>query len=361
VRHILLRTLGSAGFETLDAETAAEGLSLARAQSPDMIISDVEMPGGDGYQVLASLRTDAATASIPFIFVTGQGSEAGMRRGMSEGADDYLLKPFTAEDLLATVHARFLKQEESRQHGDKRLEAFRHELASSLPHEFRTPLTIILAMSEIMTSHLASLPSQKVVEWLRDIHRNGKRLERICESYWLYVNLSFWRGDQGAVKTLRGARCPGAGGIAASTAREQSERHGRVADLVLDVNEDAAAAGPAISPEYAAKIVSEIVDNAFKFSKPGTCVEVRAGADVERWHLFVSDRGPGLKPEQIREIGAFKQFERASKEQQGLGMGLTLAKGLVEIHGGTFEIQSTPQGTTVAATMPLAASLKPLS
>src|SRR5947208_8353404 len=109
-RETLRGALSSRGFEAFGADNGTRGVQLARALLPDLIISDVNMEAVDGYDVLRALRNDPLTATIPFILMTGNADELGMRKGMEEGADDYLAKPFTLEAFLAAVEARLKKQ-----------------------------------------------------------------------------------------------------------------------------------------------------------------------------------------------------------------------------------------------------------
>ena len=108
-----------------------------------------------------------------------------------------------------------------------------------------------------------------------------------------------------------------------------------------------------IAEEHFEKISDELVTNAFKFSGPGTPVKVISVQENGQYVLRISDRGRGMKPEHIAEVGAYMQFERRFYEQQGSGLGLTIAKGLVELHRGALNIASeVGVGTTVEVRLP---------
>lgn len=109
-RNLFLECLEAEGFYTIGAENGLVGVQRAQEHLPDLIICDIKMPELDGYGVLTKLRQDPATAIIPFIFVTGMGTRADLRLGMELGADDYLTKPFTVEELLGAISARLSKQ-----------------------------------------------------------------------------------------------------------------------------------------------------------------------------------------------------------------------------------------------------------
>lgn len=113
MRRNILLILQHEGFDAEGAENGRVGLDLARLNPPDLVICDIMMPELDGYAVLHALRADSRTARTPFIFVTAKGERAHHRAGMDSGADDYLTKPVTREELLSAVHAR-LKRSEAR-------------------------------------------------------------------------------------------------------------------------------------------------------------------------------------------------------------------------------------------------------
>jgi len=107
------------GFNVSSASDGPSAFAMLREKRPDLILCDIMMPGMDGLSVLAALKGDKTFADIPFIFVTAMGDRADVRRGMVAGADDYLPKPFSAEDLIAAVTARLHRLETIRQHGIK--------------------------------------------------------------------------------------------------------------------------------------------------------------------------------------------------------------------------------------------------
>ena len=142
------------GFRTLGAANGKIGLELIQSQRPDLILCDVVMPVMDGYQVLMQLRQDPSTTTIPFVFLTVKGSNADWRYGMELGADDYLVKPCTAKELINAVTSRLEKQallqSQMQSESQQQLETLRHSIAFSLPQEFRTPITGILTGLELL-------------------------------------------------------------------------------------------------------------------------------------------------------------------------------------------------------------------
>ncbi|MES2951228.1 MAG: protein kinase [Pseudomonadota bacterium] len=110
IRDNLVRLLRLEGFDVVEANDGRAGLDMARREVPDLVLSDVMMPELDGYGFLEALRADSATASIPFIFLTARTDRMDRRQGMNLGADDYLGKPFTRDEVLDAVSARIKRK-----------------------------------------------------------------------------------------------------------------------------------------------------------------------------------------------------------------------------------------------------------
>jgi two-component system, OmpR family, alkaline phosphatase synthesis response regulator PhoP len=110
VRESILDLLEAEGFQSIGGENGKVGVTLARKHHPDLILCDVQMPDLDGYSVLTHLRKSPETAGIPFIFLTARSTKSDIRYGMELGADDYLTKPCTANELLGAISGRLAKQ-----------------------------------------------------------------------------------------------------------------------------------------------------------------------------------------------------------------------------------------------------------
>lgn len=107
---LFTKCLRSEGYHTLAALNGQEGIRLIQSELPDLVICDVTMPQLDGYAVLSSLRADPATAVTPFIFLTARCARDEVRHGMELGADDYLTKPCSVDEILTAVSTRLNKQ-----------------------------------------------------------------------------------------------------------------------------------------------------------------------------------------------------------------------------------------------------------
>jgi len=182
VRAVVVSTLVSLGFSAREAADGATGVQLALAEPPDLIICDVRMPGLDGFKTLAAIRDLPAIANIPFIFLTGAQDKCDVRRGMVSGADDYLTKPFTAEELLETVTTRLARQTEIRCDAYKQAEKLRKGVDHLLSHEFIAPLDGILGVTADMMRNPAPISSDKLSAHARQITESVVRLNQLAKS-----------------------------------------------------------------------------------------------------------------------------------------------------------------------------------
>ena len=182
------------------------------------------------------------------------------------------------------------------------------------------------------------------------IAQSGRALERLVGTFLAYSQVEILRADPQVNVSLRAKRAAKAALCAEEAARKQAEESKRTGDLQLNLTPLTVG----MSEEYFSKLVSELTHNAFKFSKPATPVNVTLAASTGTVVLTVSDRGRGMTADQITKIGAFMQFDRKTHEQQGLGIGLTIARQLAEIHGGALTVQSElGGGTTVTVKLPV--------
>jgi CheY-like chemotaxis protein len=347
---LTVKALQARGFQTVTADDGVAGLEMAKKHMPDLIICDIQMPRLNGYETLAALRQDPLTGTIPFVFLSGLADRKQFRQGMGLGADDYLTKPFSIQELMGAVNTRLEKQAAVQQRSEKKLEELRGNIGMALPHELLTPLNGILGFASMMMDEGMVFEPHEIQDFARNIHFSAVRLHRLIENFIIYSEMELssndakkleeWRHEQTYVRE-----------IVSTVAREKAEAAGRPDDLRLEAQE----ASVAMAGSYFKKAVEEMLDNAFKFSKAGTPVTVTAGPSRDRFELTISDKGRGMTSQQMADIGAHMQFERRFYEQQGVGLGLIIIKRLADLHRGDLVIDSTPaQQTTVRLVLPLA-------
>jgi signal transduction histidine kinase len=225
-----------------------------------------------------------------------------------------------------------------------------------LPHELRTPLNGILGYADILRKQFADLEPREVSQMAERIYKNGKRLNRLVENFLLYAQIEIIKMDYQKIEQLRRNRAVGAEKIVDTVACQRAYEGERAGDLTLHLSPG----NVAMSAEYFSKVFEELFDNAVRYSKKGTPVEVSTEKRGNEFVLQIRDRGRGMSAEQLHGIGAYMQFERKVYEQQGSGLGLTVAKRLTELHGGHVIFESEyGKGTTVTVSLPLAPDEEP--
>ncbi|RMH69854.1 MAG: hybrid sensor histidine kinase/response regulator [Gemmatimonadetes bacterium] len=345
---VLYDYLKEEGFAVFIAKSGEKAIQQVERIKPDIILLDVLMPGGiDGFETCHRLKANPNTRGIPVIFMTALSDTVDKVKGFNAGAVDYVTKPFQQEEVLARInaHLTILRQQAIiKELSEKKLQELRFSISQSLPHELRTPLTTIMGYSQL----IAALSPEKLLENApkvsESIYQASKRLYRLIENYILFTRVQVLLADEAELNQLRQQAIYNPQEIIEKQARDKAAEKKRKSDLSLQVEN----ALVYITVPNLEKIVQELVDNAFTFSSPGSPVAVQGARQGDSYLITITDAGHGMSTEQLKNIGAYMQFDRHKHEQQGSGLGLTLATQLVELHGGTCQLESVPeQGTTV--------------
>jgi two-component system, sensor histidine kinase and response regulator len=350
IRENLCDVMRAENFQVVEAENGEIGIKLAREELPHLILCDVMMPELDGYTVLSEIRLNSLTQLIPFIFLTAKSEKGDLRLGMDLGADDYLTKPFTKDELLSAVTTRLAKQTVIENDCHKKLETLRSSLTKALPREFGNPLNQISSLSRLAIEEYDDLESDQILSILEEVCNFSEALYRPNRNVLLYSQLLKIGTDPEKVIALRNSRdeCT-TKSVISEVAFQKAKEANRTGDLQLKLLE----VQVPIARSKIKKIVEEIIDNAFKFSRSNTPVKIATSFQNNLFHLFVVDSGQGMSSEQIANLGAYLQFD-PSQEIQGFGLGLTIAKLLIELYAGNLAIESTlGSHTTVHVSLPI--------
>jgi signal transduction histidine kinase len=301
------------------------------------------------------LRAQTDTRTLPFIFLTAKTERSEMRKGMGLGASDFLTKPFENDELIDAVRARLSQHDSFEQVAQAQLIQLRESIITALPHELRTPLNTIIGFSDMLNAEADNVSVDEVREWSGHIQSAAHRLNRLIENYLTYVRIQALLRDPERLARHRAQVTAFPHITTEHQAIFVAQRYDRTADLLIEHGEQAQVC---CAESDLTKMVDELLDNAFKFSKPGVGVKLTTQLLEHngRWcyEMSVTDYGRGLRPEQIKTIGAYMQFDRLIYEQQGAGMGLAVAKGLCEMYLGHMHISSTVGVfTTVTVHLPV--------
>jgi two-component system, sensor histidine kinase and response regulator len=338
---IILSTFGlalrSSGYRVFEAKTGFEGFEIAQQQLPDLIITDIAMPDGDGEALLHHIRQHPDLNHTQVVLMTGQADHITSRRGMEAGADDFLAKPVSLQALLNCVKARLKRAQLNWRVQDQMLAQLRSSLHSNLPHEFFTPLGGILGLTDILRSDLANMSPSEANEILGDIRHSALRLHRSLRNYLRILEL---RTPPDPEKLPAPLSTHEVEKSIWSGVRESVRRRSRDGDVTVTIDPCEIMA----SATDLSLIVEELADNACRYSRQGTPITINFDAEGV---LTVTDAGRGISPEELRQIRAFHQFDRTKIEHEGLGLGLILVQKLSTRCGTKPVIESTSGGTSI--------------
>jgi two-component system sensor histidine kinase/response regulator len=347
------------GYRVLTAGSAVQALAVLESSHPDLIVSDIMMPGMDGYELFERVRQRPDLLDTPFVFLTARGEKADIRRGKELGADDYITKPFEEEDLLVVVRAKMARRRALRQQREDQFGELKRTIVATLSHEFRTPLTYVINYSEMLGSQGAQIDPDEFRQFMQGIRRGAERLHRLVLDFITLVELETGEAES-MFQFRRRVMDDLSPWLRTVVKGYQETAEARGLRLEIDVPDGLA---PVVADEvYLANAIGRLLDNAIKFSKPTSeWVRVRAEADRASLRLSVQDQGVGIRQEELDSLFTlFHQIDRPKQEQQGTGSGLAICKGIVEIHGGRVEVASEQGvGSTFTIRLPLAAAKSP--
>jgi two-component system, sensor histidine kinase and response regulator len=334
-RTLVELSLEAEGHVVLTAADGLAGLALA-SEKPDVILCDVEMPRLNGYAVLEALRQQPELRAIPFIFLTARSARSDQRKGMVLGADDYITKPFESRELVESIKGVLAKRETLSERLKHYTDEYHREMAAPWAHELLTPLNGILGIAAMIESEAGSIPPVDLRDLARSISQSARRQQSLARKLLQYFQLeqlreANWSDPAAAME---------AGASIEDEVLGVAERLHRSSDLRLDC----VPAAIRITPAWLRPAVGELVENGFKFSPPGTPVTCTGRIVDGLYRIEVTDRGAGMTPTEIESIAAFRQFDRARHEQQGLGLGLAIVQHVAALHHAPLTFEPGPDG-----------------
>ncbi|HEY0189484.1 MAG TPA: ATP-binding protein [Kofleriaceae bacterium] len=342
------------GFRQVDSAADGEaGLALARATRPDVILSDVMMPRLDGFALVRALRADDRTRATPVILLSARAGDESTTDALSTGANDYLIKPFSARELIARVKTH-LEMTRARR------EVTRHELIEAdlrqavqmrddfltvASHELRTPLTTLGLQADALLRAVRNAGgAAPLVHKAEVIRAQANQLESLVEGM---LDVSSLEGGALRLELTE----VDLGELARSVAARFAGQAGRTS---TPLTTSALAVVGRWDARRVTQALTHVVLNALKFGK-GKPVELRVERHGELGQITVSDHGIGIAPEHHAWI--FDRFERGVSERHygGLGLGLWIARQLIHAMGGTIRAASAVgEGAAFTIELPIA-------
>lgn len=330
IAHSLSDVFELMEYDVQLAHDGLEGLKQIKTELPDIILSDVQMPNMDGFEFLQAVRKNRATETIPFIFLTARSERDSLRQGMMLGADDFVTKPFAAQDIVQTVEATL------RKYKTRRKLPITTNIIYAVPQEVRMPLQVILGYAELMKMDIQQLSPDEIQQMFEMIIKSGMQLHRTIENTLAYAQIELIASDSEKQQHLRNHTLSQAVDIIERSIIPLAEKWGRQGDIDLQLENQVLN----ISAENFARIIEELVDNAFKFSDDATPVTIRTIITENIYKILIQDKGRGMSSDQIKQVGATMPFERVLYGQHGAGLGLVIVKRLIDLHHGSLHIDS---------------------
>ena len=336
-------------YRFLENSSGSEGLETCRTSPVDCLLLDYDLPDLDGLQFLAELTKEPEASAVPVVMLTGRGGESVAVQALKRGAQDYLIKgSYSPEILRRTVDDAIERVTIRRELEQQRLELERlydesrdsdrrkEEFLATLAHELRNPLAPILNAVHIMKLKSGD-PS--TLERMRDmVEQQVHHLSRLVDDL-----LDVSRITRGKIQLrTQLIDLTSIATLAADNARPMIERRRQELTLKLP-------AGPVrleADPTRIEQVLVNLLSNASKYTDPAGSILMAVGRQGDDVSVSVRDNGIGIAPEVLPRV--FDMFTQADhsldRSQGGLGIGLTLVRNLVQLHGGKVEAHSEGLG-----------------
>ena len=338
---------------------ASSALASAFQAAPDVVLADVAV----GDELIRALRADRRTRGVPVIVMTTRAEPDGAIQGLEADADEYLLKPVPPRELAARVEAQarrawgrdeLLRVEATARDEAESSNRAKDEFIAMISHELRTPLGAILIWAQLLKSD--DVDPGAVTRAVGMIERSTKTLAQLIDdlldaSRIIAGKLTF------ETRPLELRPVIDAAFEAASPAAEAK-------GILLERSLPGPLPPVAGDPGRLQQVVGNLLANAVKFTPEGGRVEVRLARSGSTAHITIIDTGSGISPEFLPFI--FERFRQAdttsTRKQKGLGLGLAIARQIVQLHGGTIEASSAGEGrgSTFTVKLPLLVSTSPV-
>ena len=344
------------GYEVETAMNSRQALGRIHDQSFSIVISDLRMPGMNGVELLEHVMDEDPETVM--IIMTGYASVQSAVDALKKGAYDYVVKPFSMYELEKTVKLGLEKRRLQREnvelsHLTRKLievDQIKSNIISTVSHEFRTPLMSLKGYLTMMTQFLEEGDEANVTEktWLRAMKDNLGRLEM------LILNLLLMTEANAGDLLITTDRIDLSQVIGESISRLDPLTRTKEIAISFDQVDDGKLVGDA---EKLGVAVTNILENAIKFNLESGAVEIgMAGtSDPEGVRLSILDTGIGIPDNKIGSIfNSFTQGDMThTRRFAGAGLGLSVAKAIVEAHGGSIDVVSKPgQGSTFHVWLP---------
>jgi len=360
-RLLVRKILSGAGFEVLEAQDGLEGVRMARADLPDLVLVDLNIPGLNGYEVTLRLRGEAALRDVPIVAITAEGDRS---TSLAVGCDGFVQKPINARTFAGTIKGflRGRREEMPLDEADDRLRAQSQRIVARLEakvaelseanarlmeatrartafyrnvsHELATPMTPIVGYVKLLADEELGPLNDSQRKALRSVQECVVRLRGQIDNLLDVTGL-----ETGSMRFVRAEYDVGA--VVRRVMRMIEPRCAeRGVRLIGEVPERKLQAwGDA---DRVARGLYQVVDNAVKFTAERSAVGVRVAQLAGAYEICVADQGPGIDKELLEQV--FEPFYQAdgspTRQFGGVGVGLAIARRVALGHGGNVKLRS---------------------
>jgi signal transduction histidine kinase len=258
-----------------------------------------------------------------------------------------VLKTFATQSALAIQNARLFREIADKSAQLEAASRHKSEFLANMSHELRTPLNAIIGFSEVLTERMFGELNEKQDEYLKDIYASGTHLLSLINDI-----LDLSKIEAGRMELeLTDFNLPAALDNALTLVRERAGRRA----IALQMNIDARVGQIQADERKVRQVILNLLSNAIKFTPEGGRIEVRAASVDGSVEVSVTDTGVGIAPEDQEAVfEEFRQVGTAEKKAEGTGLGLTLCRKFVELHGGRIWVKSQiGAGSTFTFTIPV--------
>ncbi len=335
---IMEKILGDAYLHS-STTSGEEALEIAASFRPDLILLDIMMPGIDGYETCRRLRAGRIAGFPKVIMVSARAMTRERLEGYQAGADDYLTKPFSADELLAKVRVY------SRLKSVEEVEQMRGALITLLRHETQTPISIIAGALELLSSGDSMTARQS--ELVEMAHQASGRLRRLIDRTVMLNNLRTGRSEGAPAPTLLETVIRDR----LNAVQEAIRTRGLSLEAELDAQTIVEVDGRFVQNTF-----GEIFENALAATPAGGRIRVVVSRNGGVAEIMVENEGPMPDAEMLRE--AFTPFwvKDLDHHSEGHGLGLAIAMESAVQNGGDLRAEADPSGVRFIIRVPLQAS-----
>jgi two-component system, sensor histidine kinase and response regulator len=355
--ELLSDLLTRSGYHVRPAISGAAALRSARANPPDLVLLDINMPHMDGYEVCQALKADETTRDIPVIFLSAYDEVVDKVHGFEVGGVDYITKPFHFEEVLARIenhlmlHRQRLQIEDllikEREHFEH-LNALKDHFVRMVSHDLKNPLGVVMGFAAMIEDDYETMSREELLSFVRNIRHNARRMldliNDLLDLNKIEAGGALERQSLDLVHFLEERYLDAA--MLAHIKRIQIEFTPPDAPLTVDAD-----------PSRLAQAVDNILSNAVKYTPNGGRITITAECDAMWAVVHVTDNGLGIPEESIPRL--FEKFYRVPREphlqSEGTGLGLAIVKAIIEQHGGRIDVESVfGEGSRFSLYIPLA-------